>query len=89
MNIPEYTWVCLDKLDSEYASGPKYAKYAKILNMVGFWIYEQYTCSEYVRKCLDRVLNISWVLNMPGFWTWQGSESTRVTQGSKYATISE
>ena len=44
-------------------------------------------CSEYSRICLDRVLNISWVLNMPEFWIWQGSEYARVTQGSKYATI--
>ena len=27
--------------------------------------------TEYARKCLDRVLNISWVLNMPGFWIWK------------------
>ena len=41
-------------------------------------------------KCLNmlgRVLNISCVLNMPGFWIRQGFEYARVTQGSKYATI--
>ena len=30
---------------------------------------------------------ISWVLNMTGFWIWQGSKYARVTQGSKYALI--
>ena len=35
-------------------------------------------CSEYARICLDRALNISWVLLMPNFWIWKGSESTRV-----------
>ena len=43
--------------------------------------------SEYARICLDRVLNISWVLNIRGFWIWQGSEYPKNTQGSKYATI--
>ena len=32
-------------------------------------------CSGYARICLDRVLNIFWILNM-----------LRVAQGSKYAT---
>ena len=43
--------------------------------------------SEYARICLERILNISWVLNMLGFWIWQGFQYTRVLQGSKYATI--
>ena len=43
--------------------------------------------SEYAGIWLDRVLNISWVLNMPGFWIWQGSEYAIVTQGSKYALM--
>ena len=38
-------------------------------------------------NCLDIVLNISWVLNMPGFWIWEDSEYARITQGSKHATI--
>ena len=42
--------------------------------------------TEYAKICLDRVLNIPWVLNMPGFWIWKGSEYARVTQRSKYAT---
>ena len=55
--------------------------------MAGFSIYDITQCSEYARIDFVRVLNISWVLNMPGFWIWQGSEYARVTQGSKYATI--
>ena len=43
--------------------------------------------SEYARICLDRVLNISWVLNMPGFLIRQSSQYARVTQGCKYGTI--
>ena len=43
--------------------------------------------SEYVRICFNRVLNIPWVLNMPGFWIWQCSEYANVTQSSKYARI--
>ena len=83
--MPEYAWMCLDKQDSEYASGPKYAK---IVNMAKLWIWQgsQYGSVtqrfEYASVCLDKVLNISWVLNMPGFWIWQGSEFARVTQGS-------
>ena len=68
--MSEYTWMCLNKQDFEYASSPKYAK---ILNGQG----SQYTSvtqhSEYARICTDRVLNISWVLNMSGFLTWQGA----------------
>ena len=52
--------------------------------MSGCSICECYTA---FRIYLDRVLNISWVLNMPGLWIWQGSEWARVTQGSKYAMI--
>ena len=57
--------------------------------MSKFWIWKgsQYAsiteCLDYVRICLDRVLNISQVLNMPGFSIWQGSEYA-VTQGSTY-----
>ena len=35
--------MCQNNQDSEYASGSKYAKYAKILNMTGFSICERYT----------------------------------------------
>ena len=54
--------MCLYKQDSEYASG---SKYAKILNMAKFSIWQgsQYANitqrSEYTRICLDRVLNVS------------------------------
>ena len=80
---------CLYKQDSKYVLG---AKYAKILNMAKFWIWQdsQYASvtqrSECARICLD-IPNISWVLNTPGFWILQGSEYARVTQGFKYAAI--
>ena len=35
----------------------------------------------------DKVLNISWVLNMSRYSIWQGSEYAEVTQGSKYVMI--
>ena len=40
MNIVEYAWMWLNKQDSEYALGPKYAK---ILNMAEYSICEHYT----------------------------------------------
>ena len=54
----------LNKLDSEYASGPKLPK-------IWIWQGSQYAsvtqCFEYTRICLDRVLKITWVLIMPEF----------------------
>ena len=41
--MPEYPWMSLYKQGSEYALGPKYAK---ILNMTKFWIWQG---SEYAR----------------------------------------
>ena len=72
--MSEYAWMCLNKQDFQYTSGPKYAK---VLNIAKFWIWQgsQYASvtqrSEYFRIYLDRVLKLSWVLNMPGFWIWQ------------------
>ena len=92
MNMPEYAWICLNKPDSEYASG---TKYAKTVNMTRFWIWHdsQYLNdtqrSEYAWACLDSVLDISRILNMPGFWIWKGSAYSKTTQGSKYAIIWE
>ena len=85
MNLPEYASMSLNKQDSEYAEGPKYAK---ILNTEKFriWQSSQYASitqhSEYARICLGQVINISWVLNIPGFWIWSNSEYARVTKGS-------
>ena len=56
--------MCLNKQNSEYALGPKYAK---VLYMAGFSIASVTQRSEYARIFLDRVPNIPWVLNMPGF----------------------
>ena len=80
LNMSEYAWTCLNKHNSECASGPKYAK---ILNMTKLWTWRGYQYAsvtqptEFVRICLGRVLNISWVLNMPGFWILQSSEYAR------------
>ena len=82
--------MCLSKHDSEYASG---SIHAKLLNMVKLWIWQgsQYASvtqrSEYARICLDRVLNMSWVLNASQLWIWHGSEYAGVTQASKYVAI--
>ena len=71
--IIEYAWIWLNKQGSECASG---LKYVKILNMAKFWMWQgsQYASvsqrSQYARICLDRVLNISRILNMPGSWIW-------------------
>ena len=35
--MPEYAWMCLNKMDSEYALGPKYAK---SLDMAKFWTWQ-------------------------------------------------
>ena len=43
--------------------------------------------SGYPRICLGRVMNISWLLNILGFWICQGFEHERVTQCCKYATM--
>ena len=65
----EYTWICLNKQDPEYASSPS----VKILNMGKFYIWQGFQNasvperSEYARICFDRVLDISRVLNMAGF----------------------
>ena len=44
---------------------PRGRKYAKLLIMSGLHSVTQR--SEYARICLDKVLNISWVANRPGF----------------------
>ena len=67
--MPEYVWMCLNEQHSEYASGPKYVKILCQIYMPK-WQGSQYASItqhyEYARICLDIVLNISWVLNMPG-----------------------
>ena len=77
--------MCFYKQDSEDDMGPIHAK---ILNMSVFSIYERLLHSILnMPKCILIVLNISWVLNMPGFWIWQGSENGSVTQSSRYITM--
>ena len=61
--------------------------------MAKFWIKQVFQNAsvaqptEYTRICLDGVLNMSWVLNMPGFCFHMGSEFARIIEGSKYVTI--
>ena len=66
------------------------SEYGKVLNMARFssvlegsWIHVSIMQSSESRICIDRVLDISLVLNMPMFWLWHGSENARVKQGSK------
>ena len=75
--MPEYAWMCLDKQDSEYASGPKYAK---IVNMAKFWIWhgfsiwERYTafwiCQRMSWQSSEYILSPKYarILNIAGFW---------------------
>ena len=74
--------MCLNKQDSEYASGPNNAK---ILIMAGFSICERYTAF-WIHQNMPWQ-STSWVANMSGFWMWQVFEYARVIQGSRYATI--
>ena len=60
----------------------KSCEYGRVLNMQVL-----HSILNIARICLDRVLNIFWVVNMPGFWMWQGCEYARVTQGSKYVKL--
>ena len=82
--MPEYAWVFLNKQDSEYA----YTKYAKILNLTKFWIWQD-----------SQDASISQHLEYARiFIAWQSSEyfsgskyasilNMKVKQDSKYATI--
>ena len=82
--MPEYAWVFLNKQDSEYA----YTKYAKILNLIKFQIWQgsQYAsvsqCSEYARISLARPCSEY----IPGF-KYANILNRKVVQGFKYATI--
>ena len=80
--MPEFGWMCLCKYDSEYTSG---LKYAKLLNVAKFWIWKgsQYaSVTQRAGECFDKVLKISWVINMPGFSMCHRSEYAGVAQGS-------
>ena len=50
LNMPEYAWMYLNKQDSEYALGPKYAK---ILNMAKFWIWQDSQYASVLHSVLD------------------------------------
>ena len=36
---------------------------------------------------INTILNITWVLDIPKFWIWQGSQYESITQPSEYARI--
>ena len=77
----------IDKQNSEYASGPKYAK---VLNVAGFSICERYTafwiCQNVPWQSYEYILGSKYdrILNMAGFWIchnmteyiWIGREYT-------------
>ena len=66
--------MCVNKQDSEYALGPKYAK---ILIMAGFSIYERYTafwiCQNMLLQSSKYILGSKYarILNMVGFLIWK------------------
>ena len=68
----EYAWICLNEQGSEYTLG---LKCVKILNMAKFWTWQGShnarvtQRSEQARICLNRVLDVSPVLNMSGLWS--------------------
>ena len=74
--MAEYVWMWLNQ--QQYALNPKYDK---IMNMVKFSICERSTAISICQNCLERVLNIFWVLNIPGFWILH-----RVLNMPKYGT---
>ena len=69
--MPKHPWMCLYKDDSEYASGPKYAK---ILNMAEHSICKRYTtfwiCQNMSWQSPQYILGSKYerILNMAGFW---------------------
>ena len=75
--MPDDAWICLNKQDSEYTSGPTYAeivKYAKILDVVGVSIYKCYTTfwicwymPWWSSECISG-FKYARILNMAGFW---------------------
>ena len=81
LNIPQYAWICLNKQDSEYALGPKYAK---ILNMVKFWTWYLiafWICQNMLWQSSEYISGFKYarLVNMAG--------SPWATQSSKYTTI--
>ena len=88
IKMPEYVWICLYEQDSEYTSGPKYAK---ILNVAGFSICERYTafwiCQNMLWQSSKYTLGYEYarILNMAGFWYMQ--ELHRVLNMPQYGWV--
>ena len=70
--MSEYAWLCQNKLDFEYASGPKYAK---SLNMVKFSIRQ---CSQYASVLNMPEYALTEFCIYLGFSTCKDSEYGRV-----------
>ena len=78
MNLLECAWMCLYKQDSEYFSG---SKYAKILNMIEFWILQgsQYASVKQRSECARLYMFWqSYIRIYIGFLICQDSEYGRV-----------
>ena len=80
--MSEYVWVCLYKQDSEYSSGPKYAKilnmlkYGRVLNMGAICnILNMPECMPWQRfeYILAGILGSIYarILNMAGLWIYK------------------
>ena len=65
--IIEYTWIGLNQQASEYVSSLKHAKMGKLLKFQGSQFAGATPCFKYARICLDKISNISRVLNIPEF----------------------
>ena len=83
LNMPKWTkfWICRK---SEVCQNSEYGKVPKV---AGFSICERFAAFWFCQNMPWRVLNISWILNMPGFWILQGSEYARITQDSEYTIM--
>ena len=73
--MPKYVWMCLYEQDFECAL---VTKYAKILNMAGFLIWERYTafwiCQNMSWQSSGYILGSKYarILNMVWFWICKG-----------------
>ena len=88
-------WICLNMPECAYIN--RILNMPQILNMPKFWLWQ---CCEYGRvlnmwtlhsilsmpEYALTVVNISWALNMPGFWM-TGFWIYKSYTGSKYSTI--
>ena len=70
--MPEYTWMCLYKLDFVYVLGPKYAKICMVLNMRALRSVlnkPEYTLTEFWIHLI--VFKDAKIITMAGFWIYK------------------